>query len=66
MNVILYSTHCPKCNVLSKKLNEMNITYTEVDDADIMIAKGFTQAPMLEVNGTIMNFSQAIEWVNEQ
>ena len=36
MEVILYSTHCPKCNILEKKLDLGNIKYTTVTDADVM------------------------------
>ena len=59
MRVTLYTTHCPKCKVLEKKLNSKNINYNEVTDTNIMISKGFTSTPMLEVDGTIMDFSQA-------
>lgn len=64
MNVILFSTHCPKCNILDKKLKEKNITYTEVNDVDVMTEKGFTTVPMLEVDGTVMDFKEANDWVN--
>lgn len=66
MSVTLYTTHCPKCKVLEKKLNSKNINYNEVIDTNIMISKGFTSTPMLEVDGTIMDFSEANKWVNEQ
>lgn len=66
MSVTLYTTHCPKCKVLEKKLNNKNINYNEVTDTNIMISKGFTSTPMLEVDGTIMDFSEANKWVNEQ
>lgn len=66
MSVTLYTTHCPKCKVLEKKLNSKNINYNEVTDTNIMISKGFTSTPMLEVDGTIMDFSEANKWVNEQ
>jgi glutaredoxin len=66
MNVILYSTHCPKCNVLETKLKQKNIQYEEVNDTEIMTQKGFTAVPMLEVNGIIMDYKQAVEWVNER
>lgn len=62
-NIILYSTHCPKCNILEKKLKEKNISYTEVNDVDEMLNKGFTEMPMLEVNGHIFDFVGAIKWV---
>ena len=61
--VILYTTNCPKCRVLETKLNEKNITYTEETDLEIMQQKGFSMAPMLEVNGEIYDFSKAIQWV---
>ena len=64
MNIILYSTHCPKCIVLEKKLDEKNIQYNLVEDENTMIDKGFMSAPMLEVDGKIMNFVQANDWVN--
>ena len=61
--VILYTTNCPKCRVLETKLNEKNITYTEETDLGVMQQKGFSMAPMLEVNGEIYDFSKAIQWV---
>lgn len=64
MLVILYTTHCPKCKVLEKKLAEKNIPYTEVIDTDLMLEMGFEETPMLEVNGKIMNFKVASDWIN--
>jgi len=66
MNIILYSTHCPKCIVLEKKLQSKNIEFKLIEDSNIMIEKGFMSAPMLEVDGDIMDFSKAIQWVNSQ
>ena len=63
MNVILFSTHCPKCNILEKKLKEKNITYIEVNDVDVMTEKGFTTVPMLEVDGTVMDYKAASSWI---
>lgn len=64
MEVILYSTNCPRCSVLEKKLSLANISYKLVTDADLMVEKGFTSVPMLEVDGKVMDFKSAIEWVN--
>ena len=64
MKVILYSTHCPKCNILCKKLEMKNVAYDEVTDVSLMISKGFMEMPMLEVDGTLMDFKSAINWVN--
>ena len=61
--IILYSTNCSRCKVLEKKLDEKNITYTVNSDTDVMISKGFMSAPILEVNGEIMDFGKAVEWL---
>ena len=64
MNVILYSTHCPKCNVLEKKLKQKNIEFTEVNDIEIMKKKKYFSVPVLEVDDKIMDFKTANDWVN--
>lgn len=64
LKVILYSTHCPKCEILKKKLTDKNVNFTEVNDTDIMLEKGFMSAPMLEVGDEVMSFSNANKWIN--
>lgn len=66
MNVVLYSTHCPKCRVLETKLKQKKVKYVEIDDVNTMLAKGIKSAPYLEVDETLMNFNDAVKWVNEQ
>lgn len=63
MTVVLYSTHCPKCSVLEKKLKQKNISYEEVNDIEIMKEKGYLSVPVLEVDGTIMDFKTAFNYV---
>lgn len=64
MQIILYSTHCPKCNVLEKKLKQKNILYEEVNDIEIMKEKGYLTVPIIEVDGTSMDFKTASDWIN--
>lgn len=64
--IILYSTGCPKCEVLKKKLSEKDIPYTENNSVDEMLALGITQVPILDNNGTLMDFKAAVEWINKQ
>lgn len=64
MNIVLYSTHCPMCNVLSKKLDQKKISYEEINDINKMRQKGFLSAPMLEVDGELMDFKRAVDWLN--
>lgn len=64
MTIILYSTHCPKCCVLEKKLKQKNISYEEVNDIEIMKEKGYLTVPVLEVDSTSMNYKTAVDWIN--
>lgn len=64
MEIILYSTGCPKCNILTKKLDEKHLNYKTIDDEKLMLEKGLTEVPWLEVEGNMMNFSTAVKWVN--
>ena len=64
MKVFLYSTHCPRCNVLEKKLQQKNISYEEINDVEIMEKKGYLSVPVLEVDDKSMNFKQAVDWIN--
>ena len=64
MQITLFSTHCPRCSVLEKKLKQKGIDYDEVNDVSIMEEKGFLTAPMLEVDGAAMSFGEAVKWIN--
>lgn len=64
IHVILYSTNCPKCKVLEDKLNEKKIPFDIVTDIDKMVELGIMTAPVLSVNGRLLQFMEAINWVN--
>lgn len=64
MEIILYSTGCPKCNILTKKLDEKHLDCKTIDDEKLMLEKGLTEVPWLEVDGNMMNFPTAVKWVN--
>lgn len=63
---ILYTIGCVKCNILKDKLDAKNIAYETVTDQEIMKEKGIDKLPVLEVNGELMEFSAANNWVNSQ
>ena len=65
MNVVLYTINCPNCLVLEKKLNAKSISFAKVSDREILVAKGLEDAhfPMLEVDGVMMEYGTAIEWI---
>lgn len=66
MSVTLYTTNCPKCKVLEAKLQQKKIEYEPVTDEDFMIKRGFQSVPKLEVEGVVMDFGDALKWVDEQ
>ena len=66
MDVILYSNGCPRCRVLKQKLDAKSITYAEENSVDKMLAMGISQVPVLCVDGELLSFGQANEWVNKQ
>ena len=66
MTVILYSTNCPRCRVLESKLKSASVTFDVCTDVDLMIAKGYTAAPTLEVDGESLSFNEAVKWANER
>lgn len=61
--ITLYSTNCPQCQILEKKLDLAHIQYIIDENIETMQAKGFTSAPMLEVDNVTMNFSEAVRWL---
>lgn len=64
MSIILYSTGCPKCKVLKNKLVDKNIDFTENNSTVEMMSIGITQVPVLSVDGTLLDFKDAVSWVN--
>ena len=64
--IVVYSTGCPKCGVLERKLNEKSISYEMCTDVDKMLGLGITSVPVLDVDGKMMDFQEAVKWINEQ
>ena len=60
----LYTIDCPKCKVLETKLITKNIDFEIVKDVSIMKDLGITTTPVLDVDGNLLNFIDAINYVN--
>ena len=65
MNVVMYSTGCPKCKILKKKLDENKVVYEEETDVEKMKSKGINIVPVLEVDGKLFSYSEAVKLVND-
>lgn len=64
--VTLYSTGCPKCQVLEKKLIKDGIEFSVSDDINELIEKGFMSAPILKVDDKFLEFKDAIDWLKNK
>ena len=64
MNIVLYTTGCPKCKILEAKLAQKGIEFSIEENLDEMIALGYQSAPLLKVDDNIMEFGAAVKWAN--
>ena len=67
--ITLYSTHCPKCQVLEQKLKQKNIEFDVVDDTDKVVEYGIEHniksAPILDIDGESLDFTKALKFIAE-
>lgn len=63
-DVILYSTGCPRCHVLERKLDDAGIDYTVCTDTTEIEKRGFMSVPVLQVGEKFLDFGRAILWAN--
>lgn len=64
--IILYSTDCPKCQILKKKLNSKGIEFREETNVDKMSELNIVQVPVLQVEDKLLDFSSAVKYVNNR
>ena len=65
--ITVYTTAtCPRCKVLKTKLEQKGIPYEECLDEAKMQELGIQSIPMLSVDGQLLDFSQAVKYVNER
>lgn len=63
MGIILYSTGCPQCSIIERKLEIKGIEYVKNTNVDEMLALGIDEVPVLSVNGELMNYKQIVDWL---
>ena len=67
MEIKLYSTGCPKCNVLKMKLKAKHLDYKEISDINTLQEMGLQSVPYLQIDNTeLMDFNAANTWINQQ
>ena len=62
--ITLYSTGCPRCDVLKKKLYDKSVRFQEECSVEKMLELVITQVPVLRVNDQMLSFTDAVKWVN--
>ncbi len=63
--MVLYTTGCPKCQILAKKLTEKGIEFEKCDDVEVMAGLGITSVPVLkDGDGKLMPYFEAVKFVN--
>lgn len=63
---VLFSTGCPRCNVLKQKLDSAGVEYEIVSDVARLEAEGIDYVPVLDIDGTRLEFAEAVKWANAQ
>ena len=65
MELKLYTTHCPRCSVIERKLASAKLQYTEVSDPIEIGKRGIDAVPVLEIDGKLYSFGHAIKWLHD-
>lgn len=65
MSITVYSTGCPKCEILKRKLNDKNMEYTEVTDITALNEKNIRHVPVMEIGGKYLDFNESIKLINK-
>lgn len=61
----MYTTGCPQCIILEKKLEQKNVKVERIEDMNLIVALGMRSVPILELeDGTRLMYRDAIDWVN--
>ena len=64
-----YSSHCPKCKVLKKLMDEKNIDYQEIDDESIYMKVArenrIMSMPFAEINGNVVGTKELQKYIME-
>lgn len=59
--ITLYSTGCPKCNILERRLMNDGISFNISNDVDELIDMGFQNAPVLQIGDSFIDYANAMK-----
>lgn len=68
MKITLYSTDCPRCKVLEKKLEQKKVDYEINKNLDEIMSVaeqyGISSAPFIQVGDAVLAFEPANQFIN--
>ena len=61
---------CPKCKIVSSKLEQKGIDFKKITNMDEVMKKadeiGIRQMPLSFIDGEYTNFADMIKWINKK
>lgn len=64
--VVIFSTPtCPRCKILKEKLASKGVMFEENQDVTEMTKLGIDEVPRLLVDNELLDFGEAVAWVNK-
>ena len=67
MEILLYTTHCPKCNMIENILTKKNITFQKEENLETILKvageNNISSAPFAKIDGIIYNTKQLQEFI---
>lgn len=69
-SIVLYSSHCPKCDMIERILKEKGINFDVVDDENFYLPlaeeNNIDSMPFADVNGKILNTKELQEYIKNR
>lgn len=63
--ITLYTIGCPKCEILEKKLINAGLKFEKCTDILVMERFNINEVPCLEIEGKLLDFKGAIDYINK-
>ena len=66
--ITLYTlSDCPRCVIVKQMLDTHNVQYNEIqDNKQLMIDKGFIEAPVIEVDDRVIEtYTSVLAWLED-
>ena len=69
-SIVLYSSHCPKCDMIEKILKEKGINFDVVYDENVYLPlaeeNNIDSMPFANVNGKVLNTKELQEYIKNR